>query len=103
MILINADEFKNKLKRYDDNDLIKVKYVRQYIDNVPAITTTRTTEGFPIVDIRPRNTGEWLDIYSSHIAYKCSCCGRQMPITDFFNYCPNCGAYMKKEAEHDSN
>ena len=50
---------------------------------------------------RPR--GKWLDIYSSHIAYECSCCGRQMPITDFFNYCPNCGAYMQKEAEHDSN
>ena len=47
--------------------------------------------------------GEWLDIYSSHIAYKCSCCERQMPITDFFNYCPNCGAYMRKAAENDSN
>lgn len=74
------------------------------IASAPSIMTARTTtEGFPIIDMRPRNTGEWLDIYSSHIAYKCSCCGVQMPITDLFNYCPNCGAYMQKEAEHDSN
>lgn len=53
------------------------------------------------VKTEERPHGEWLDIYSSHIAYKCSCCGVQMPITDLFNFCPNCGAYMRKEAEHD--
>lgn len=37
MRLIDADEFKHKLKKYDNNDLIKVKYVCQYIDNAPTV------------------------------------------------------------------
>ena len=41
--------------------------------------------------VRPR--GEWLDIYSSHIAYECSTCYRQMPITDEFKFCPFCGSF----------
>ena len=45
--------------------------------------------------LNERPQGEWLDIYSSHIAYKCSCCGVQIPITDLFNYCPNCGSDMR--------
>ncbi len=37
MRLIDADEFKFKLMRYHDNDLIKVKYVCQYIDSTPTV------------------------------------------------------------------
>lgn len=106
MRLIDADELKFKLMRYVDTDLIKVKYVCQYIDSAPTVLHDNYSMGYQdgvkkVLSEKPR--GEWLDIYKSHIAYKCSCCGRQMPITDFFNYCPNCGAYMEKEAEHDSN
>lgn len=42
-----------------------------------------------------RPQGEWLDIYSTHIAYECSNCHIQMPVTDYFNFCPNCGADMR--------
>lgn len=41
-----------------------------------------------------RQRGEWLHIYKSDIACECSRCHRQMPVTEYFHYCPNCGAEM---------
>lgn len=41
------------------------------------------------------NKGEWIHPYRSDIACECSVCHMQMPITDYFHYCPNCGAKMK--------
>lgn len=43
-----------------------------------------------------RPQGKWLDIYTTHIAYECSNCHRKTPITDYFNFCPNCGADMRE-------
>lgn len=37
---------------------------------------------------------KWLHPYKIDIACECSNCHMQMPITDYFNYCPNCGACM---------
>jgi len=45
----------------------------------------------PTVEERPQ--GKWLDIYRSHIAYECSNCHGQMPITDEFKFCPFCGSF----------
>lgn len=39
--------------------------------------------------------GEWIHPYRSDIACECSVCHMQMPITDYFHYCPNCGADMR--------
>lgn len=128
MRLIDADAFKEQLENaYEYTELSEVI---EMLDNAPAVDIkpfanvtfdkdeleqiVRDKVIEPIkngelvlkteeVKTEERPHGEWLDIYSSHIAYKCSCCGVQMPITDLFNYCPNCGAYMRKEAEHDSN
>lgn len=41
------------------------------------------------------NKGEWIHPYRSDIACECSVCHMQMPITDYFHYCPNCGAKME--------
>jgi len=41
------------------------------------------------------NKGEWIHPYRSDIACECSVCHMQMPITDYFHYCPNCGADMR--------
>ena len=43
------------------------------------------------------NKGEWIHPYRSDIACECSVCHMQMPITDYFHYCPNCGADMRGE------
>ena len=49
-----------------------------------------------------RPQGEWLHPYVTDIACECSICHVQMP-TYRFNYCPNCGADMRKEAGNDDS
>lgn len=46
-----------------------------------------------------RPQGKWLHPYITDIACECSNCNLQLPITDYFNFCPNCGAYMRKGDE----
>lgn len=46
-----------------------------------------------------RPQGKWLHPYITNIACECSKCHLQLPITDYFNFCPNCGAYMRKGDE----
>ena len=46
-----------------------------------------------------RPQGKWLHPYVTNIACECSNCNLQMPITDYFNFCPKCGADMKGGAE----
>lgn len=46
-----------------------------------------------------RPQGEWLHPYTTNIACECSNCHMQMPITDYYNFCPNCGAWMEGGAE----
>ena len=46
----------------------------------------------PSVTPHPR-MGEWMHPYKSDIACECSECHIQMPITNYFNYCPSCGSY----------
>lgn len=48
-----------------------------------------------------RPKGKWLHIYKSDIACECSVCHIQMPITEYFHYCPNCGANMFGGGENE--
>ena len=49
-----------------------------------------------------RPTGEWIDTGSKEEywdeEYQCSICGEK---DHWHNFCPNCGADMRKEAEND--
>lgn len=44
---------------------------------------------------KPR--GKWIHPYKSDIACECSECHIQMPITNYYHYCPNCGAEMSED------
>lgn len=46
-----------------------------------------------------RQRGEWLHPYKVDIACECSNCRMQMPTTNYFNFCPNCGADMREEGD----
>ena len=50
-----------------------------------------------------RPKGKWLHIYKSDIACECSVCHIQMPITEYFHYCPNCGSNMSGGGEDENN
>jgi rRNA maturation endonuclease Nob1 len=41
--------------------------------------------------------GEWLEIENSLKKYKCSICGKEKQYKD--NFCPNCGADMRRKEE----
>ena len=47
--------------------------------------------------------GKLLHPYKSNVACECSVCHRQMPITNDFKFCPNCGTRMiePQESERD--
>ena len=45
--------------------------------------------------------GKWLHPYKSDIACECSVCHMQMPIIDWFHFCPNCGS--RNEVSEDGN
>lgn len=61
---------------------------------LPIIDNASTVDAI-VNTLEVRSQGKWLDIYATHIAYECSNCHVQMPITDYFNFCPNCGAKMQ--------
>lgn len=65
------------------------KTIGQCIDDTP------TEEVKPIVD------GQWLytgDIFNEG-KLVCSNCGHKIDMADKSNFCPNCGATMRKESE----
>lgn len=70
-----------------DATLVFLTEVKLTIDNAPTVE-------------RPQ--GEWLHPYVTDIACECSICHVQMP-TYRFNFCPNCGAEMGKEANNDDS
>ena len=80
-------------------------FIPMLIDNAPTVEAFTKedmagayNEGYACgsrENTRPQ--GEWLEPYESHIAQECSICHRQMPAPNWFNFCPNCGAKMRKE------
>lgn len=88
MRLVNADALKEATKHYTDSDGFNP--VWQIIDNAPLI-------GIPI-----RYKGEWIEreqkTMGAIISYNvCSYCHMKQSIK--WNFCPNCGAEMRKGDE----
>ena len=54
----------------------------------------KEASGLAIKALAERPQGEWLHPYATDIACECSNCHMQMPVTDYFNFCPNCGVCM---------
>ena len=40
-------------------------------------------------------TAKWIKVREDSPIYECSTCGELYYLYDDYNYCPNCGAYMK--------
>lgn len=106
--LISREDLKNKLQKkcsYVEEDFDKgfnvgVQVAIEMLDNAPTVPLPDFKEGYKqaIIDGKTnfsRTQGEWLHPYKSDIACECSNCHIQMPITDYFSFCPNCGAEMK--------
>ena len=103
MRLGDLDALKEKLsdKNYitythEYGDAIPVEWVMNAIDNTPTIIwCSETSDGLPLMDLRPRPQGEW----KLHgMIYYCSVCGHDYE-QGGNNFCGNCGAKMKGGAE----
>lgn len=98
MRLIDEDLLKRKFRDVNEG-MFQLSRVYELIDNTPAIITARTTtEGFLIIDMRSRNTGEWI---TTERGYECSVCGALH--VDDYPFCHMCGADMRKEANNETN
>lgn len=54
----------------------------------------------PTADVVERKVGKWKLGYCSECGYYW---GKDAPIANVPNYCPNCGAEMRKETEDEDN
>lgn len=67
--------------------------------------------GLKVADVVEVRHGRWerrnMGLWDEDYAYACSACGEVWTLIDGtpednnMNYCPNCGARMGKEAEHE--
>lgn len=108
MRLIDADELKEKAytavilePKFHEEGVDYVKGQRfvvdlEDIDNATTIAKCgKTSDGLPLMDLRPRPQGEWIfhKDYNESCRYGCNQCGNLNNIPS--NFCPNCGAKMR--------
>lgn len=102
MRLIDADKLKKAIdKEFEKADLTDYEACScvceiydKCIDNAPTIIwCSETSEGLPLMDLRPRPQGKWKRIYEEDNDVECPFCGFQEDGI-YYNFCPNCGAQM---------
>lgn len=94
MRIIDADDLKESF-RWSEVCRLSIKEIIDIIDNAPTAFDDKALEDRP--------TGHWIVDKEHSITmtfYKCTNCDWFGGAT-YFRYCPNCGAYMRKEADND--
>ena len=82
----DAFETDTDMQKWDSGCWIRYKMFENAIDDAPTIEPKR---------------GEWIKqgISPYEGIQRCSVCNDIYDITEEFNFCPNCGADMRKESE----
>lgn len=114
MRLIDADALLKALHNFFDGKVIDepayiLRDVYCYIDGAPTVVwCSETSEGYPLMDLRPREEGEWVVVedHGDLKFMKCSNCGEiegswcgKSEFISKSKFCSNCGAKMKGGAE----
>ena len=90
MRLIDADAMMERLKVWDTEDVVDKALFNFALNRVLDAPTVEPE----------RNKGRWLLISDGYTDYvKCDQCGNLSYVER--NFCPNCGANMRKGAEHE--
>ena len=99
MRLIDADALKKEVKTLFCPDGYKILMLER-IDSAPAIIKcSMTSDGLPLMDLRPRPEGKWKD-HSKDGYVECPFCEHLTNCEDNIDelhYCWNCGAMMQKD------
>lgn len=104
MRLIDAEALKEEVKTIFCPDGYKIMMLER-IDNAPAIIKcSMTSDGVPLMDLRPRLQGEWITVKQDTILgtfeVKNKVCDQCNHATKYeYPFCPNCGAKMKGGVE----
>jgi rubrerythrin len=84
------------IKRSDILDEITTRRNQAVIGKTEAARWKKIIEAIPAADVVEVRHGRLLN---PNPYGECSLCGHLIDIRDGYNYCPNCGAIMDKEAE----
>ena len=108
--LISREALKKAIDDYAEkrqDTLLWQADIEELIDNAPAVeevSVIEFKEPLPLVKaqkivkaLSKRPQGEWISDYRT---CKCSICNFTTVI-DTYNFCPNCGADMRKEADSE--
>ena len=107
MRLIDADALEVELHNFFDGKIIDepayiLRDVFCYIDGAPTIAKCgKTSDGLPLMDLRPRPQGEWVTtkVDTDLDDTICSICGKSCEDIEGTphktSFCPNCGADMR--------
>ena len=108
MRLIDADALKEVFAKHEDRKGYLIGDWEDLIDDAPTIEPAfREVVAYECGQKSvERPTGHWVNGYKS---FNCSVCGKIAYSWNHFgeyiqvksNFCPNCGADMRKEAEND--
>lgn len=124
MRLIDADAVANRLNKaidvFEKNNIhleaMGILYAKEIIESeieCPTVEITDYDTGYQdgledgLNDIRPQ--GEWIEedtelgaVGIKYTWYKCNKCGWSSSLVIPKNFCPNCGADMRKESDNDN-
>lgn len=84
-----------------NKDAIEIlKLYRKRLTESPSNQLTKDIEAFDIAikSLENQKTGKWIyKKFRGCIKPHCSNCGYGLDVLYHYDYCPNCGAYMKGE------
>ena len=71
---------------------------------IPRCSYYEKMQAIPAADVRPVVRGWWVTVTNGHGWHECSLCHDYAPLFQsgeehLTNYCPNCGADMRKKEE----
>ena len=71
-------------------------YIADVFEDIAKNRLETWVDLIPTADVPERNVGKWKDGCCTECGYNW---GKDAPIASVPNYCPNCGADMRKETE----
>jgi len=97
---------KEYIERAEALDICQKEYedrlrMADYCGDTVALDMGGVIKGIPAADVAEVRHGRWIDVRgeSSGLNWKCSLCAKR--VLQKSPCCPNCGARMDKEDEHE--
>ena len=84
------EEYKGTLKMIEQGETHLNNIAEGFLEAYQVILK------MPAADVRENVRGEWLDLDDDYSVYDCSVCDERAPLDIKWNFCPHCGADMRR-------